>query len=125
MRAEHAAAIRAFDYCAAVCFGAVAALSSWYLVSDTLPAPLAMVLGMAVGMASAFPLLGLFSFLLGGFEIIVMSMQIGMLAGMIGVMTGSTTAAQVALVGAAGGFAIQCVLHVADRTLRGEVLGHE
>lgn len=124
MRAEHAVAIRAFDYLAAVCFGAGAAVASWYLVPDVLPAPFAMVLGMVVGMASAFPLLGLFSVLLGGFSIIVMSMQIGMFAGMIGAMAMGTTVEVLGL-GVMVGFVIQCVLHVADRVLQGEVPTHD
>ncbi len=121
MKAEHASAIRTFDYLAAVSFGAAAALSSWYLVPEALPAPLAMIVGMGVGAASAFPLLGLFSFLLGGFEILVMSMQIGMLAGMTGVVIGGSTVARVAVAGAMTGLAIQLLLHLADRSLHGEV----
>ena len=73
-------------------------------------------------MASAFPLLGLFSFFLGGFEILVMSMQIGMIAGMVGVMIGGG-AAQAAVAGGMTGLAIQLLLHLADRSLHGEVSG--
>ncbi len=125
MKAEHASAIRTFDYLAAVSFGAAAALSSWYLVPEVLPPPLAMIVGMGLGMASAFPLLGFFSFLLGGFEILVMSMQIGMLAGMTGVVIGGSTVAQVAVTGAMTGLAIQLLLHLADRSLHGEVTRHD
>ena len=124
MKAEHAVAIRTFDYLAAVSFGTAAALSSWYLVPDALPAPLAMMAGMGVGVASAFPLLGLFSFLLGGFEILVMSMQIGMVAGMTGAAIGGSTVAQVAVAGAMIGLAIQLLLHLVDRSLHGEVSHH-
>jgi len=120
MKAEPVA-IRAFDYSAAVSFGAVAALASSFLVPDLLPTPFALLAGMVIGMASAFPLLGLFSWLLGGFEILMMSMQIGMLAGMLGVMTDSQGPARVALVGALTGLAVQLILHVADGALHGEV----
>ncbi|MCH7533144.1 MAG: hypothetical protein IIB36_15515 [Gemmatimonadetes bacterium] len=120
MKAEPVA-IRAFDYSAAVSFGAVAALASSFLVPDLLPTPFALLAGMVIGMASAFPLLGLFSWLLGGFEILMMSMQIGMLAGMLGVMTDSQGPARVALVGALTGLAVQLLLHVADGALHGEV----
>lgn len=114
-------AIRTFDYFAALAFGATAALSSWYLIPDLLPTPLAMVAGMAVGLAAAFPLLGLFSFLLGGFEILVMSLQIGMFAGMMGPMVGGDALGPVAIVGALTGFAVQFLLHMTDRALHGEV----
>ncbi len=120
MKAEPVA-IRAFDYSAAVSFGAVAALASSFLVPDLLPTPFALLAGMVIGMASAFPLLGLFSWLLGGFEILMMSMQIGMLAGMLGAMTDSQGPARVALVGALTGLAVQLILHVADGALHGEV----
>ena len=120
MKAEPVA-IRAFDYSAAVSFGAVAALASSFLVPDLLPTPFALLAGMVIGMASAFPLLGLFSWLLGGFEILMMSMQIGMLAGMLGVMTDSQGPARVALVVALTGLAVQLLLHVADGALHGEV----
>ena len=129
MNPERAIAIRAFDYFAALSFGAVAALSSWYLIPDSLPSPLAMIAGMGVGMVSALPLLGLFMFLLGGFEIIVMSMQIGMLAGMIGIMTGVLTdgevVAPVVMAGAMTGLTIQVLLHATDHTLHGEVSRHD
>jgi len=118
---KHAAAIRAFDYGAAICFGAVAAGASWLLVPDTLPGILAMLVGMGVGVAAAVPLLGIFSALLGGFEIVVMSMQIGMVAGMLGAMTGAGDLVVVAGEGAIVGLAIQLILHVLDRYLSGEV----
>ena len=120
MKAEPVA-IRAFDYSAALSTVAVAALASSFLVPDLLPTPFALLAGMVIGMASAFPLLGLFSWLLGGFEILMMSMQIGMLAGMLGVMTDSQGPARVALVGALTGLAVQLLLHVADGALHGEV----
>ncbi len=120
MKAEPVA-IRTFDYSAAVAFGAIAALASSFLIPDLLPTPFALLAGMVMGMASAFPLLGLFSWLLGGFEILMMSMQIGMLAGMLGVMTDSQGPVRVALVGALTGLAVQLLLHVADRALHGEV----
>jgi hypothetical protein len=121
MKAEHASWIRAFDYSAALSFGAGAALASWFVVPDAIPAPVAMVAGMLVGVVAAFPLLGIFSFVLGGFEILVMSAQIGMIAGMVGAMTDSASAVQVAGGGALCGFMIQAVLHLADRSLHGEV----
>ncbi len=118
-------AIGAFDYFAALSFGVVAALAAWLVVADRLPMPVAMPAGMVIGVVAALPLFGLFSFLLGGFEIIVMSMQIGMLAGMLGAMLGSGPMADAALAGAAAGLGVQLVLDVANRTLRGEVLLHD
>ena len=76
-------------------------------------------------MLSAFPLLGLFMFLLGGFEIIVMSMQIGMVAGMVGVMTGASGAGTAALAGALTGLVIQLLLYLTNCVYHGEVIPHE
>jgi len=121
MKSEHALAIRTFDYFAAVSFGAAAALAAWYLVPDFLPAPLAMVAGMVVGMVAAFPLLGLFSYLLGGFEILMMSLQIGMFAGMAGAMVGGDLVGPAAMAGVLTGGLVQFLLHMADRSLHGEV----
>jgi hypothetical protein len=125
MKAERAVAIAAYDYFAALTFGTAAALSAWFLVPDVLPTPVAMVAGMGVGTVAAFPLLGLFSFILGGFEIVVMSMQIGMLAGMVGVMIGDDGVLPVIMAGALTGLAIQFFLHLTDRALRGEVAQHD
>ena len=124
MKPERALAIGVYDYFASLTFGVAAATAAWFLVPDLLPTPLAMVMGMGVGVIAAFPLLGLFTYILGGFEIIVMSMQIGMIAGMIGVMMGDQPLAPVLMAGAAAGFAVQCVLDMANRALRGEV-SHE
>ena len=125
MKRRSAFAIGAFDYFAALSFGVMAALAGWLVVADRLPMPLAMPAGMGIGVVAALPLFGLFSFLLGGFEIIVMSMQIGMLAGMLGAMLGSGPMADAALAGAAAGLGVQLLLDVANRTLRGEVLLHD
>ena len=125
IKPERAVAIALYDYFAAATFGVAAALSAWALVPGLLPTPLAMLAGMGVGLVAAFPLLGVFSYLLGGFEIVVMSMQIGMLAGMVGGMMGGDGVAQVALAGAVTGLVIQGLLDVADRRLRGEVIRHD
>ena len=77
-------AIRTFDYPAAISFGAVAALLSWCLMPEVLHKPIVIMAGMGVGLISVFALLGLFSFLLGRFENVVMSLQIGMFAGIVG-----------------------------------------
>ena len=121
MRPERALAIGVYDYFASLTFGVAAATAAWFLVPDLLSTPLAMVAGMGVGVVAAFPLLGLFAYFLGGFEIIVMSMQIGMLAGMIGVMMNGESLLTMLGAGAGAGLAVQCVLDVADRMLRGEV----
>jgi hypothetical protein len=118
-------AVAAFDYFAALSFGVVAALAAWLVVPDPLPWPVAMLAGMAVGVLAALPPFGLFSFLLGGFEIIVMSLQIGMLAGMTGAMLGSGPMGDVVLAGGAAGLGVQFLLDVLNRTLRGEVLLHD
>ena len=109
----HRGAIRAFDYLAAVSLGASAALGAWWLVPDALPGVLAMILGMLVGTLAAVPVFVLFTWLLGGFEIVMMAMQIGMIAG--------GTVASVAMAGAGVGLVIQMLLHALDRSLHGEV----
>lgn len=120
-RAEHAAAVRAFDYLAALSFGAVASLAAWWVVPDGLPGIVAMLLGMVVGVVAITPLFALFSWMLNGFEIIVMSLQIGMIAGMGGPMVAGGSAATIAIAGAATGFLIQLLLHALDRAQHGEV----
>lgn len=124
MKRENAAAIRAYDYLAALSFGSMAALTAWWLIPASLPAPLAMLLGMGVGLMSAFPLLALFTLLLGGFEIVMMSMQIGMFAGMAGVMAGEAALVTAVLAGALMGLVVHVLLHVTDRVLHGEVRRH-
>ena len=135
MKAEHSVAIRAFDYVAAVAFGVVAAAGAWLITPGGLPMPLAMLVGMLVGSVCALPVLGVFTKLLGGFEIVVMSLQIGMIAGMVGGMAvgdgvlGSWAAASgltgVAAMGASVGVVVQVLLHVTDLRSRGEVDVHE
>ena len=125
MKPERALAIEVYDYFAAISFGVISALSASFLVPGLLPIPLAMLAGMGVGLVAALPLLGLFSYLLGGFEVVVMSMQIGMLAGMVGVMMGQDGVTQVVLAGAMTGLVIQGLLDVANRALRGEVTRHD
>ncbi len=120
MRPEHAVAVRAFDYLAALTFGAASALTAWLVVPGALHFVLAMALGMVAGAVAAAPVLGLFTFLLGGFELVVMSLQIGMLAGMAGAMLGAGPAGRVALLGGLVGLLVQAVLHAADRALHGE-----
>ena len=124
MKPEHASAIRAFDYFAAVCFGTVAATAASFVVPDALPAPLAMLAGMIVGTICAFPVLGILSYLLAGLELVMMAMQIGMISGMVGVMVSGGTA-ESAIAGASAGITIQLLLHIADRRMHGEVTLHE
>jgi hypothetical protein len=117
----HRGAIRAFDYLAAVSLGASAALGAWWLVPDGLPGVLAMILGMVVGTLAAVPVFVLFTWLLGGFEIVMMAMQIGMIAGMGAPMIAGGTVTSVAMAGAGVGLVIQMLLHALDRSLHGEV----
>jgi hypothetical protein len=123
MNSDHVLAVRAYDTFAALCFGAAAAVAAWLVVPNGVVMPLAMVLGMTVGFLSAFPLLAVFTYILGGFEIIVMSMQIGMVAGMVGVMSGGDGWMAVATVGALVGATVHALLYLTDRILHGEVLG--
>lgn len=120
-RLKQAVLLRAFDYGSAVCFGAAGALLSWFVVPTSLPLPSEMVLGMVLGVAGALPFLAILSWILGGFEIIILSMQVGMFAGMVGAMTTSTAVLDVAAEGAMVGLLIQILLHTADRSLGGEV----
>jgi hypothetical protein len=124
VKREHSLAIRAFDYFAAACFGAGTAVSASLLVPDSLAAPAAMLLGMVVGIVAASLLLGVFMLLLGGFEIVVMSMVIGMFAGMTGVMSGADNLGGVALAGMLVGLGIQVLLHGSDSKLHGKVEHH-
>lgn len=120
-RPRHAVLLRAFDYVAAASFGGAGALLAWLLVPASVSVAAEMLLGMLLGVVSALPLLGLFSWLLGGFEVIVLSIQVGMFAGMVGAMTPSTALPDVAAEGAMVGLLIQILLHAADRSLGGEV----
>ncbi len=120
-RPVHPVAIRAYDYLAALSLGATAALGAWWVVPDALPGPLAMILGMVVGTIVALPVFVLFTWMLGGFEIVMMAMQIGMLAGMGAPMIANGTPASVATAGAGVGLVIQLLLHALDRSLHGEV----
>ncbi len=118
---ENAAFLRAFDYVAAAALGVVAASAAWALV----PAPpnilVEMLLGMVVGALSTLPLLAVFSWILGGFEIVVLSMQVGMAAGMMGAMTTSSSLGEVAFEGLMVGLLVQFLIHAVDRSMGGEV----
>ena len=120
---KHAAAIRAFDYLVAATLGASAALGSWWVVPEMLPGVMGMLLGMLVGTLAALPAFVFFTWLLGGFEIVMMAMQIGMLAGMAAPMIAGGTAGSVALAGVGVGLMVHLLLHALDRSLHGEV-GH-
>lgn len=119
--ATHGVWVRAFDYVAAASFGAAAATVAWAVVPEALPGLLEMGAGMLAGALAVLPLLGLFSWMLGGFEILVLAMQAGMFAGMVGVMTDSSTASDVAFEGVLVGLLVQLLLHGVDRSLGGEV----
>lgn len=118
---EHAAVLRAFDYVAAAALGVVAATAAEVLVPSPPHMLVEMLLGMVVGALSALPLLALFSWILGGFEIVVLSMQVGMLAGMMGSMTTSTSFRDVAFEGLIVGLLVQLLIHGVDRSMGGEV----
>lgn len=120
-RPKHAALLRVYDYGSAACFGAVGAVLAWLVVPSSFPLASQVILGMVLGVAAVLPLLALFSWVLGGFEVIVLSMQVGMFAGMVGAMTGSVAALDVVAEGAMVGLLIQILLHAADRSLGGEV----
>jgi hypothetical protein len=122
MKPRHAYLLRLFDYFAALTFGVVSAAAAGYAIPHAWPMPLAMAAGMALGMVAAFPVLMVFGALLGGFEILMMSMQAGMLAGMAGVMAGSDSVGTLLLTGAAAGGVVQFLLHMTDLRLRGERL---
>lgn len=122
MKPENASFIRLFDYFAAVIFGVAAAVATGYAIPTDWSMAFAMPLAMILGMITAFPLLGLFAKLMGGFEIIMMSMQIGMLAGMVGIMIPYGSLNAFAFSGALVGFIIQFFLHMMDMNLHGEAL---
>jgi hypothetical protein len=117
---EYAGAIRAFDYLCALVLGASAALGSWWILPDALPGIVAMPLGMLVGTVAAVPAFALFTWLLGGFEIVMMAMQIGMLAGMAAPMIQGGTMGSVVLAGGGVGLVVQLLLHALDRSLHGD-----
>lgn len=120
-KVEHAILLRAFDYVAAAALGVVAATAAEALVPSPPHVLVEMLLGMVVGALSALPLLALFSWILGGFEIVVLSMQVGMLAGMMGAMTTSTSFRDVAFEGLIVGLLVQLLIHGVDRSMGGEV----
>lgn len=120
-KVEHAVLIRGFDYVAAAALGVVAATTAEVLVPSPPHVLVEMLLGMVVGALSALPLLALFSWILGGFEIVVLSMQVGMLAGMMGAMTTSTSFRDVAFEGLIVGLLVQLLIHGVDRSMGGEV----
>lgn len=120
-KVEHAVLLRAFDYVAAAALGVVAATATEALVPSPPHVLVEMLLGMMVGALSALPLLALFSWILGGFEIVVLSMQVGMLAGMMGAMTTSTSFRDVAFEGLIVGLLVQLLIHGVDRSMGGEV----
>ena len=81
------------------------------------------VLGIAriAGIMASVPVLLVLTSILGGFELIVLSMQVGMFAGMTGAMTSSVQWSGVAGQGVIVGLLVQMLLHVADRSLSGDV----
>jgi len=117
----YAVAIRAFDYAAACMFGAAAALAAWQVVPDSMGVLPGMLLGMIAGIMASVPVLLVLTSILGGFELIVLSMQVGMFAGMTGAMTSSVQWSGVAGQGVIVGLLVQMLLHVADRSLSGDV----
>lgn len=121
LRPPHAAALRAFDYAAALALGATACLGSWWIVPDGLPGIVAMMLGMLVGTLVVLPLFALLNWIMSGFELVMMGMQVAMLAGMGGPMIMGGTPGRVALAGAGVGLVVQLLLHALDRSLHGEV----
>ena len=92
-------------------------------VPDGTPGALAMPLGMVVGVVAATPVLFLLNWILGGFEVLMLAMQIGMLAGMAAPMIRGGTPGSVALAGAGVGLVVQLLLHALDRSLHGDVGG--
>ncbi len=122
MRPAHALFLRVSDYIFAIIYGVVATTASYYLIPDEWPMPLLMSAGMLVGTLSAFPLLAIFSVLLGGFEVIMMSMQIGMLGGMAGGIIGGASINLPLIAGASVGAAVQLFLHISDLKYHGEAL---
>jgi hypothetical protein len=120
-KAEHAIAIRAFDYAVAVILGMTACAASWWVVPDGLPGAVAMLSGMLVGVVAVLPLFAGVMWVLGGFEVIVMSLQIGMIAGMGGPMIRGGTLGSVLVAGAGAGLVVQLLLHALDRAQHGEV----
>lgn len=120
-RALHPGLVRAFDYVAAASFGAVGALAAWAVVPASQPMVVEMLLGMGMGVVTALPLLALFLWILGGFEIVILSMQVGMFAGMVGAMTTSLGLGDVAFEGVLVGLIVQSIIHAMDRSLAGDV----
>ena len=113
--------VRAFDYLAAAAFGTVASVAASFIVPVSWHLLIAMLMGMVVGAISTLPLLAVFSWILGGFELLVLSMQAGMLAGMVGAMTGPGSFRDTAFEGLLVGLLVQSLIHAADHALAGEV----
>lgn len=102
-------------------FGGAAAVAAWHVVPSALGIVPAMLLGMLVGLVAVLPLLLLLTSILGGFELIVLSMQAGMFAGMTGAMSGSAHWPGAARDGVIVGLLIQVLLHAVDSWMGGEV----
>jgi hypothetical protein len=120
-KADHANAIRAYDYAVAVILGMTACVVSWWVVPDGLPGAVAMLFGMLVGIVAVLPVFALVMWMLGGFEIVVMALQIGMIAGMGGPMIRGGTLSSVLMAGAGAGLVVQLLLHALDRAQHGPV----
>jgi len=121
MRPEHATLLRLFDYAGAVLYGASASTFAGYILPGSWPMPAGMFAGMALGMASAFPVLMLLTILCGGLEIIMMAMLIGMTAGMGAGMAGEKSLIWFVSYGAVVGLCIQVALHIHDLKKHGDV----
>ncbi len=122
MKPKHSFLIRVYDYLAALVFGVVSATAVAFIIPAHWPVGVMMITGMLTGMLFALPVLIASTIILGGFELLMMSMQIGMFAGMTGVMAGSDDVTRLILAGALTGIGIHLILHIIDFLQHGEVV---
>lgn len=122
MKSEHSFWLRLYDYLAALVFGVVSATAVAFIIPAEWPVWLTMIFGMLAGTLFALPVLMATMAILGGFELLMMSMQIGMFAGMTGVMLGSNDVVRLMLAGALTGIGIHLILHIIDLLQHGEVV---
>jgi len=121
MEPNNATFLRLLDYSASVIYGAVSSLLVGLLVPDSWNIILGMITGMFISMLFLLPIAVLLSTRLGGFQVIMPAMVIGMFNGMIiGMMSGADLLTLIRI-GIILGVFIQFILHLYDLKLHGDI----
>jgi len=120
MEPDNATFLRLLDYSVSVVYGAVSSLLVGLLVPDSWHILLGMIAGMLVAMAFLLPLAILLFIRLGGFQVLMSAMVIGMFNGMVIPMIHGVDLLTLLRFGIMFGIFIQFVLHMYDLKLHGE-----